>query len=489
MSLIREIRSDPNRFRGIQEARFKDPAVVDRILELDQRAVAQDFLSSKYNQFKNLITKQVGQNKRDPTQFKQITQLTIQSDPTSGAMNVDTIFEIVVRHLRDGRSNDAVELLGRIDSDVLQDISRKIDREATQLMGPDFKGERDSLLNSLGNALHASVPVAKNEDHNAVVCVVDQKNKLSYDKRPDETQLLGHVELCGRLGIVDTDHGIRLMGNRGYFLCGLGVKLNMALMTYAMDFLERRGHRQMSVPHFLNQEVVEKLCQLQEFDETLYKVTDEESKTKYLIATSEQPLTGFYRDHKFKPGELPVKFAGLSTCYRKETGRHGVDTLGIFRVHQFEKVEQLCLTEADDSWACLEQMLQNARDFYDSLGISYRVVNIVSGALNNSASLKYDLEGYFAKSGTYKELVSCSNCTDYFSRKLNIKDRRGNWVHILNATLCANTRTLCAILEQWQTAEGVIIPPVLRPYMHDYPLTYLPFPMAPPRRSPAQETA
>lgn len=223
----------------------------------------------------------------------------------------------------------------------------------------------------------------------------------------------------------------------------------------------------------MNKAVADKLCQLQDYDETLYKINVSDTDPKYLIATSEQPLTGYYMDHKFSEGELPVKFCGNSTCYRKETGRSGVDTLGIFRVHQFEKIEQFCITDEKTSWETMEEMITNSKEFYDSLGIRYRVINIVSGALNNAAAKKYDLEGYFASSGTYRELVSCSNCTDYFSKKLNIKDKKGNYVHMLNATLCANTRTLCCIMEQNQTDHGILIPEVLRKYIHGYTDIYI----------------
>lgn len=214
-------------------------------------------------------------------------------------------------------------------------------------------------------------------------------------------------------------------------------------------------------------------AQLSQFDEELYKVTGD-NEDMYLIATSEQPISAFHANEWFEqPKEqLPVKYAGYSTCFRKEAGAAGRDTWGIFRVHQFEKVEQFCLTEPEKSWEMFDHMIQNSEDFYQSLGLSYRVVSIVSGALNNAAAKKYDLEAWFPFQGAYKELVSCSNCTDYQSRNLEIRcgikkmgDREKKYVHCLNSTLTATTRTLSCILENYQTPEGIRVPEPLIPYM------------------------
>ena len=182
------------------------------------------------------------------------------------------------------------------------------------------------------------------------------------------------------------------------------------------------------------------------------------------------------RKRWIEPDELPIKQLGYSTCFRKEAGSRGRDTLGIFRVHQFEKVEQFVICSPDDntSWKLLEEMIKNAEDFYQALKIPYRVVAIVSGDLNNAAAKKYDLEAWFPGSQAYRELVSCSNCTDYQSRKLDTRVRtpkqegiaqEKKYVHMLNATLTATERTLCCILENYQTPDGIVVPEVLRPFM------------------------
>ncbi|CAN7976584.1 unnamed protein product [Ixodes persulcatus] len=195
---------------------------------------------------------------------------------------------------------------------------------------------------------------------------------------------------------------------------------------------------------------------------------------KYLIATSEQPIAAFYRDEWLSPEALPLRYAGLSSCFRQEVGSHGRDTRGIFRVHQFEKVEQFCITSPHDnkSWEMFDEMIGNAEEFCQKLGIPYRVVSIVSGALNNAAAKKHDLEAWFPASGAFRELVSCSNCLDYQSRRLLIRygqtkkmNAQTEYVHMLNATMCAVTRVICAILENHQTETGVVVPEALRPFM------------------------
>eukprot|EP00879_Flechtneria_rotunda_P025439 GHRR01027036.1.p1 GENE.GHRR01027036.1~~GHRR01027036.1.p1 ORF type:complete len:261 (+),score=90.89 GHRR01027036.1:1129-1911(+) len=224
-------------------------------------------------------------------------------------------------------------------------------------------------------------------------------------------------------------------------------------------------------------------AQLSQFDDELYKVTGE-GDDKYLIATSEQTLCAMHRKAWFEKFDLPLRMVGYSTCFRKEVGSHGRDTLGIFRIHQFEKVEQfvICSPDRNESWEMMDEMLGNAEEFYQALGIPYRVVNIVSGELNNAAAKKYDLEAWFPASKTHRELVSCSNCTDYQSRRLDIRlrtpkiagqEQKNLFVHMLNSTLTATERTLCCLLENYQTPDGVGVPPALQPFMPG--IDFIPF--------------
>jgi seryl-tRNA synthetase len=231
-----------------------------------------------------------------------------------------------------------------------------------------------------------------------------------------------------------------------------------------------REYTPLQPPFFMKSSIMAETCQLSDFEESLYKIVGQgQEEAMYLVATSEQPISALYRNEWLAPEELPKRFAGTSSCFRKEAGAHGKDVWGIFRVHQFEKVEQFCITTPEKSWEMHEEMIKIAEQFYQGLELPYRVVNIVSGALNDAAAKKFDLEAWFPGYGTYRELVSSSNCTDFQSRGLDVRLQHGGkdkqYVHMLNATLCATERTMCCILENNQTEEGLKIPKVLQPFM------------------------
>ncbi|CCO30569.1 seryl-tRNA synthetase [Rhizoctonia solani AG-1 IB] len=316
---------------------------------------------------------------------------------------------------------------------------------------------------TIGNLVNKDVPVSQTEDDNKVLKTwhPDGPNGQAEKK----TDILAHHEVMIRIGAFDTERGSKVAGHRGFFLTEDGVDLNQALINYGLDFLRKRGYKKIQPPFFMRKDAMAKTAQLDQFDEELYKVSGD-GEDKYLIATSEQPISAYHSEELFDQPEkqLPIKYAGYSTCFRKEAGAAGRDTWGIFRVHQFEKVEQFCITQPEHSWEMFEHMVENAEAFYQSLKIPYQVVAIVSGALNLAASQKYDLEAWFPFQGAYKELVSCSNCTDYQSRRLRIQcgqkqkgDTRTNWVHMLNGTLCATERALCCIVENYQTPEAPVV--------------------------------
>jgi len=326
------------------------------------------------------------------------------------------------------------------------------------------KKEVDFFLNQIGNIVDPSVPVDKDENNNGIV-------KL-HGETPSGPEYLHHHELLAMIGGYEPERGVAVAGHRAYFLRDAGVLLNQALINYSIAFLRARGYSILQPPFFMNKDVMAGVAQLEQFDEELYKVTGEDEK--YLIATSEQPICGFHKDEWLQKKDLPLRYCGYSTCFRKEAGSHGKDTWGIFRVHQFEKVEQfvLCDSDLETSQKMQEEMISTAEEFYKSLGFSYRVVNIVTGALNNAAIRKYDLEAWFPGYRQYRELVSCSNCTDYQSRSMEIRcgskqmgQNEKKYVHMLNATLCATTRTICCILENYQTPDGIRVPEVLVPFM------------------------
>jgi len=278
------------------------------------------------------------------------------------------------------------------------------------------------------------------------------------------------------IGGYEPERGQAVAGHRGYFLTGPGVQLNLALQQYGLNFLMKKGYTPVYAPFFMKKEMMARTAQLSEFDEALYHVKGSGEEEYYLIATSEQPISAMHHKEWMDPNNLPLQYAGISTCFRKEAGSHGKDAWGIFRVHQFEKIEQFVYCAPDESWAKHEEMIGIAQEFYESLELPYHVVNIVSGELNNAAAKKYDLEAWFPTLGCYRELVSASNCTDYQARGMETRFgqttnkgqgdvKKKEYCHMLNATLCATSRTICCILENYQTDEGIRVPKVLQPYL------------------------
>ncbi|CAG8946270.1 unnamed protein product [Penicillium salamii] len=332
-------------------------------------------------------------------------------------------------------------------------------------------------------------------------CSAIADNQLVKTWAPENVQMdrpgcLSHHEVLTRLDGYDPERGVKIVGHRGYCLTGYGLFLNLALVNYGLEFLFNKGYTPNQPPQFMLRDLMAKTAQLEQFDEELYKVTESEDKAtdKYLIATSEQPLSALHDSEWLQDKELPIKYAGYSTCYRKEAGSHGKDAWGIFRVHQFEKIEQFVLTKPEDSWQAFEDMMSNSEEFYKSLGLPYQIVAIVSGALNNAAAKKYDLEAWFPFQKEYKELVSCSNCTDYQSRALEIRygikkatDLKKTYVHALNATLCATERTLCCVLENYQREDGIEVPEVLRKYIPGQP-EFLPYTKELPKDTTSSKT-
>ncbi|KAK8110538.1 uncharacterized protein PG998_006995 [Apiospora kogelbergensis] len=365
--------------------------------------------------------------------------------------------------------------------DASEELAKKAELEKEKKALLESAAEKDVALRkkvgSIGNYVHESVPIHDNEDNNDVLRTWAPEG-VTVEKK----DVLSHHEVLTRLDGYDPERGVKVVGHRGYFLKQWGVFLNQALINYGLEFLMNKGYTPLQTPQFMLKDYMAKTAQLEQFDEELYKVIDGEAQNdKYLIATSEQPISAFHADEWLQAKELPIKYAGFSTCYRREAGSHGRDAWGIFRVHQFEKVEQFVITDPEKSWDMFDQMFNTSEEFYKSLGLPYQVVAIVSGALNNAAAKKYDLEAWFPFQGEYKELVSCSNCTDYQSRALEMRfgtktqtETKKKYVHCLNSTLTATERALCCILENYQTPEGLVVPEVLRKYIPTNP-EFIPF--------------
>jgi seryl-tRNA synthetase len=332
---------------------------------------------------------------------------------------------------------------------------------------------REQALGKIGNVLHDSVPVFEDEKDNERVAIWGKPRV--FTAKYGTNGFRPHFELLEMLGAVEFEAGQDVAGNRAYYLTGPGVLLNQALINYGIAFLTSRGYTPVQPPFFMKKDLMGKTAELADYDDVLYKVIEDKEKPeldKYLIATSEQPLSAFHRGQNIAPERFPLRYAGISSCFRREAGSSGRDIRGIFRVHQFEKVEQFTLTHPDESWKEHDKMIEMAEEFYQSLGLPYHVVAIISREINNAAAKKFDLEAWFPGdkegAGQYRELVSCSNCTDYQARCMNTKcgyRPEDPFAHMLNSTLCATERAMCCVVENYQEETGVRVPRVLVPYM------------------------
>ena len=326
----------------------------------------------------------------------------------------------------------------------------------------DYLKLREDYRYKVGNIIDEDVPISDTEDDNVVV--------KTYGEIPDyDFKPLNHVDLIEKIDGADLETAADIAGARFYYLKRDILHLNLALIQFALSELESEGYIPMQTPFFVKGEVAAETSELGEFEETLYKVENEDM---YLIATAEQTLAALHRDDIISPDELPLRYCALSTCFRKEAGSHGKDTLGIFRVHQFEKIEQFIFSTPEDSKNQHEKLMEVTERIYQKLNLPYQVISIVSSALNDNAAIKYDLEAWFPGSATYRELVSCTNCKDYQARKTKTRFGRAGsgdaqTLHTLNSTAIATERTMCCILENYQQADGSVkVPEVLVPYMN-----------------------
>ena len=319
--------------------------------------------------------------------------------------------------------------------------------------------ERDDIRMRIPNILHPDVPIGKDDQKNVEISRHGSERVFSFEPRT-------HNEIIEENGWVDLARGAKVAGSRQYFLIGDLARLEMVLQHYASDFLIDRAYTLVQPPLMMNRAAYEGVTDLSDFETVMYGI---EPDGYHLIATSEHPLTAMRMGEIIEPSELPIRMVGTSPCFRREVGAHGLSDRGIWRVHQFTKVEQIVICRPEDSWAMHEELLSNAKDLWDSLGLHYRVVDICTGDMGTVASRKYDLEAWLPGAGAFKEVVSCSNCTDYQANRLRMRYRtsKGNEaVHTLNSTAVATSRALVAIMEQYQTDDGgVAIPEVLQPLM------------------------
>lgn len=317
-----------------------------------------------------------------------------------------------------------------------------------------------AALCALPNILHDSVPVGKDSSQNKVVKEFGKKPKFSFKPR-------NHVELIELHGLADFDRAATISGARWYFLKNDLAVLAMALARYGVDFMRERGFEFVMPPYFINRKSYDGVIALQTFSDMMYKI---EGEDLYAIATAEHPLVASRQGTLFQDKDLPVKLVGYSPCFRREAGAHGADQKGIFRTHQFDKVEQVVFSTPEQSWELHEELVQNAIEFWKTLELPFQQVVLCSGDTGLVMAKTYDLNAWFPAGNEYREVVSCSNATTWQSSRLGIRcesqpgvNRR--FVHTLNSTLVAVQRCLAAILENHQQADGTIaVPKVLQKY-------------------------
>ncbi|CAD7953653.1 unnamed protein product [Amoebophrya sp. A120] len=450
INLLRENKGgDPEKVRESERRRFRDPKTVDEVIALDKAWVAKQYDMEQKKKEMNAVQKKIGEKKK-----------------ASG-----------------GKDKCEEEMA---EKGKLEEAVKQLEQEAGEL-----HKKRDETLAKIGNILDDSVPVSQDEDKDNEVVALWGKIP-TFDAKYQTDGFRPHFELIEMIGGINFEAGRDVFGSRGYFLTGPAVLLNQALINYGLAFLMREGYTPVQPPFMMKKDVMAQAAELKDYDDVLYKVTEGEEHPeldRYLIATSEQPITALYRNKVIDMKELRppantaathgghgegtvdlnpdsskygIRFAGVSSCFRKEAGSSGRDIRGIFRCHQFEKVEQFCIVDEDKSKEEHVKISKVAERFYQSLGFPYRVVNIVSGEINDAASKKFDLEAWFPGDadgkGQYRELVSASNCLDFQSRRMDTRAGHGTdqqFPHMLNSTLVATQRCMCCLLENYQTKEGI----------------------------------
>ncbi len=409
---LKALREDPEFFRGALRRRGADPSLVDCALELDRR-------------------------------WREALQ--------------------EVERLR-AQQNRASEEVPRLQGEARDRKIAEVRAVAARLkeLEPEVRRRREALEHVLllfPNPPHPSVPDGAGEQDNVVVRTWG--SPPHFDFAPAD-----HVELGRRLGILDFERAAKVSGSRFYYLLGKGALLEMALVRYALDRLLRHGFVPVIPPVLVRPEIITGAWGGATFDpQQTYRVAEDELA---LVGTSEQSLAGFYRDEVLEADRLPVRFAGLSWCFRREAGAHGRETRGLYRVHQFDKVEMFSYAHPERSWEEHEFLVRVEEEILQGLGIPYRVVLLCAGDLGTASAKTYDLEAWMPGRGGYGEVTSCSNTTDFQARRLNVRFRqrgRTDYVHTLNGTALATSRMLIAVLENYQQRDGTVrVPEALVPY-------------------------
>ncbi|MFJ2948744.1 serine--tRNA ligase [Streptomyces sp. NPDC087226] len=411
---LRLLREDPDRVRASQRARGEDVALVDALLSADERrrssGVRFDELRAEQKSLGRLIPKASGDEKAE-----------------------------------------LLKRAGQLAADVK---AADADRDAAAT-------ETQDLLLRLSNLVHPDVPVGGEEDFVTLETHGDIRDFDAEGFAPKD-----HLELGQLLGAIDVERGAKVSGSRFYFLTGVGALLELALVNAAMAQATAAGFTPMLTPALVRPQSMAGTGFLGQAAQDVYHLDKDDL---YLVGTSEVALAAYHMDEILDADRLPLRYAGFSPCFRREAGSHGKDTRGIFRVHQFDKVEMFSYVAPEDSRAEHQRLLEWEKQWLTSLELPFRVIDVASGDLGSSAARKYDCEAWIPTQGKYRELTSTSDCTEYQSRRLSIRVREDKKVRplaTLNGTLCAVPRTIVAILENHQQADGSVrVPEVLRPYL------------------------
>ncbi len=341
----------------------------------------------------------------------------------------------------------------------MKNISNEITESESEQENIESKYLKLAL--TIPNLVHESVPIGV--DDSANIEIKKWGNIPEFDFK-----IKDHIDISEDLNLVDLERAAKVAGARFYYLKNDLVRLNQALIHFGLDFLAEKGYSLIQPPYMINRESMEGAVIAEDFEEVIYKIQEEDL---YMIGTSEHAMAAMHSKEIIEGKEIPMKYAGISPCFRKEAGAHGRDQKGIFRVHQFDKIEQFVFSKPEDSWKEHEKMLAVAEEFYQKLEIPYRVMLLSTGDIGKISAKTYDIEAWMAGQNAYREIVSCSNCLEYQARRLKIRFRDKTnedtqYIHTLNSTLIATTRVLVAIMENFQTKDGHIrIPQVLQGYM------------------------
>ena len=377
--------------------------------------------------------------------------------------------ELIIKtdELRKKKNQVALEIsqkkkAGEDASDILsqmKDVSAQLTK--LELEQETVENAYSKLAFTIPNLVHESVPVGTDESAN--------KEIKKWGEIPNfDFKINDHIDISENLDLVDLERAAKVAGARFYYLKNDLVRLNQSLIHYGLDFLAKKEYSLIQPPYMINRESMEGAVIADDFEEVIYKIEDEDL---YMIGTSEHAMAAMRAKEILEGKDLPLRYAGVSPCFRKEAGAHGRDQKGIFRVHQFDKIEQFVFSRPEDSWKEHEKMLAVAEEFYQNLEIPYKVMLLSSGDMGKISAKTYDIEAWMAGQNAYREIVSCSNCLEYQARRLKIRFRDKTnedtqYVHTLNSTLVATTRVLVSIMENFQTKDGHIrIPSVLQSYM------------------------